>query len=124
MRRSSALSVCVPATSSLTSCSVIAWRPCRGSPPSSLTVTLTETDSSHTTGRARREITSSVGAANSAIGMVRCSARRFGASSPNTRVRKVMHAVTIANASGLATSCDMPWPTSQPLSSPASVSAP
>ena len=124
MRRSSALSVCVPVTSSRTSCSVIAWRPCRGSAPSSLTTTLTETDSSQTTGRASREITSSVGAANSAIATVRCSASRLGASSLNTRVRKVMHAVTIANASGDATPWDRPWPTSQSLSSPASVSAP
>jgi hypothetical protein len=104
MRRSSTLSVCVPATSSRTSCSVIAWRPCRGSAPSSLTTTLTETDSSQTTGRASRAITSSVGAANSAIRTVRCSARRFGASSLNTSVRKVMHTVTIANPSGDATS--------------------
>ena len=42
------------ATRSRSSCSVIASRPCRGSPPSSLTTTLTETDSSQTTGRARR----------------------------------------------------------------------
>jgi len=85
---------------------------------------LTEADSSQTTGRARREITSSVGAANSAIGMVRCSARRFGASSLNTRLAKVTPAVTIANASGPATL----WATflliSQSFSSPASVSAP
>ncbi len=124
MRRSSRLSVCVPVTSSRTSCSVIAWRPWLGSAPNSLTTTLTETDSSQTTGLARREITSSVGAANNAIAMVRCSARRLGASSLNTRVRKVMPAVTTANASGAATSWDMPLPTSQPLSTPASVTAP
>ncbi len=85
---------------------------------------MTETDSSHTTGRARREITSSVGAANSAIDTVRCSASRFGASSLKTRVRKVMQTVTMANASGAATSCDKCLLTSQSLSSPASVSAP
>ena len=124
MRRSSALSVWVPVTSSRTSCSVIAWRPCRGSAPSSRTTTLTDTDSSHTTGRAIREITSRVGAANSAIAIVRWSASRFGASSLNTRVRKVMHAVTTANASGSATSWPSPCWTIQLLSSPASVSAP
>ncbi len=94
MRRSSALSVWVPVTSSRTSCSVIAWRPCRGSAPSSLTTPLTDIDRSQTTGRARREMTSRVGAANSAIGTVRCSASRFGASSLSTRVVKVIAAVT------------------------------
>ena len=36
---------------------------------------------------------------------VRCRARRLGASSLNTRLRKVMPVVTMANASGSATSC-------------------
>ena len=100
IRRSSTLSVWVPVTSSRTSCSVIAWRPCLGSPPSSVTTTLTVTDSSQTTGRASVAIRSSSGAANSASGTVRCSAIRLGASSPSTRLTNVMHTVTIAKASG------------------------
>jgi hypothetical protein len=39
-------------------------------------------------------MTSRVGAANSAIDTVRCSASRFGASSLRTRLTKVIAAVT------------------------------
>ena len=124
IRRSSTLSVWVPVTSSRISPSVIAVRPCLGSPPSSVTTTLTVTDSSQTTGLASVAIRSRSGAANSASGTVRCSAIRLGASSPSTRLTNVMHTVTTAKASGEATAPDTLCLISQPCSSPTSVSAP
>ena len=124
MRRSSALSTAVPDSSSRTSCSVIACRLCRGSPPTSVTTMLTDLESSHTTGRASVAIRSRIGAANKDSGIARCSPSRFGASSPNTRLTKVMHAVTTANASVDATPPDSPCRSSQDRSSPTSVSAP
>ncbi len=85
---------------------------------------MTDSESSQTTGRASVAIRSSSGAANSASDIDRCSAIRLGASSPSTRLTKVMQTVTIPNASGAATSLDTWCRTSQPCSSPTSVSAP
>jgi len=54
--------------------------------------------SSQTTGRASTAIRSSSGAASSASAADRCSAIRFGASSPSTRLKNVMPTVTTMNA--------------------------
>ena len=66
----------------------IASRRADGSPPSSRTTRSVERDSSQMTGRITRATKSTTGATASAIPSARCSARRFGASSPSTREKK------------------------------------
>ena len=108
--RSSWLSVWVLVTSSRTSCSVMAWRPTRGSPPRTATTRLVDAVSSQTTGRARVAIRSSSGAASSASRGARCSPIRLGASSPRIRLKKVMQMVTTTNETGPAQPADMLLP--------------
>ena len=92
--RSSGLSDWFPASTSRSSCSVITPRPAAGSPPSNLTTTLVDFESSQTRGRASVAIRSSSGAAMSETRSERCSASRLGASSPRTRVKKEIASVT------------------------------
>ncbi len=66
------------------------------------TIRLVDRVSSQTTGRARVAIRSSSGAANRASRGARCSPIRLGASSPRTRLTKVMATVTMRNDSGPA----------------------
>ncbi len=95
-----------------------------GSPPSSRTTPLTDFDSSQTSGRAAALIRSSNGAENSAIFSERCSAIRFGASSPSTRVKKEMPTVTTAIDSVEARPPDSPSRRSTVRSALARVAAP
>jgi hypothetical protein len=59
-------------------------RPALGSPPSSRTIRSVECESSQITGRSTTEITSTIGAASSAMDSARWSPIRFGVSSPST----------------------------------------
>ena len=102
----------------------MAWRPTRGSPPSTATTRLVVAVSSQTTGRARVAIRSSSGAASSATRGARCSPIRLGASSPRIRLTNVMQMVTAMNETGPAQAADISCRISQDFSTPASVSAP
>ena len=80
--------------------------------------------SSQTTGLASDAIRSSTGAAISDSRAARCSPIRLGASSPRTRLTKVMHTVTTTNETAVAQPADMFCLTSQDLNTPARVAAP
>ena len=88
------------------------------------TTRLVDLVSSQTTGRASVAIRSSIGAASSASRGARCSPIRLGASSPSTRLTKVMHAVTMRNDSVAAQPESTFCLISHALRKPASVSAP
>src|SRR5690606_11159658 len=80
--RSSAGSDWLVMTQSRSSCSVICSPVALGSPPSSRTTTFVELDSSQMTGRMMLANRSSGGPTASALVDARCSASRFGTSSP------------------------------------------